>query len=230
MCRTWKEPRCCRIQLSYWSVFWTIRGCSSSRRLSDRIRSISLWTQLGSWVCLNACSSIFLQLVWIRCINVCVLQLFNAIIIIPLTFSNSIQSNRLYEKHNNDVNIYLEDTQYREVKSKLKSNRFKDGSNDLLLSTRVAVIFRLMSKCLLVLFLIIYCVANVCFRSNFFKFNFILLWNKEIEIKRDAIRSLICVSERITTVSVICFDCPIKIMCNLSRQLRHFDKWMESVT
>lgn len=127
MCRTWKEPRCCRIQLSYWSVFWTIRGCSSSRRLSDRIRSISLWTQLGSWVCLNACSSIFLQLVWIRCINVCVLQLFNAIIIIPLTFSNSIQSNRLYEKHNNDVNIYLEDTQYREVKSKLKSNRFKDG-------------------------------------------------------------------------------------------------------
>lgn len=34
----------------------------------------------------------------------------STIIVIPFTFSNSIQSNRLYEKHNNDVNIYLEDT------------------------------------------------------------------------------------------------------------------------
>lgn len=44
------------------------------------------------------------------------------IIVIPFTFSNSIQSNRLYEKHNNDVNIYLEDTQCvgNEIKTEIE--------------------------------------------------------------------------------------------------------------
>lgn len=84
------------------------------------------------------------------CYN-CSMLATHTIIVIPLTFSNSIQSNRLYEKHNNDVNIYLEDTQFGGMKSKLKSNGVR--WYDLLLSTRVAVIFRLMSKCCFLLLL-----------------------------------------------------------------------------
>lgn len=84
------------------------------------------------------------------CCN-CSMLATHTIIVIPLTFSNSIQSNRLYGKHNNDVNIYLEDTQCGGMKSKLKSNGVR--WYDLLLSTRVAVIFRLMSKCCFLLLL-----------------------------------------------------------------------------
>lgn len=103
----------------------------SSRRLSDRTLSRYLsfwtvWTQLGSWMCRFVCSSFRLWMKFTYRFCVCVhnmnvlykrCKLVNGeltIIVIPFTFSNSIQSNRLYVKHNNDVNIYLEDTQCRE--------------------------------------------------------------------------------------------------------------------
>lgn len=109
-------------------------------------------------------------------------------IVIPLTFSNSIQSNRLYEKHNNDVNIYLEELHGvwwgNEIKAEIE--RCKTAWSLLAIDQSGSYIsFDVKVLSFLFILLIIYCDSHVCFRSNISFSN--TLKQMEISVRLDTL-------------------------------------------